>query len=148
MSGPMARCFLPSYQIVGSDINQSSNLKSIINKVSFLDNQTRIIITCDSKRLQSIQTPLLVCCRDIRAAIMAPCAYSPVAMSVAATPTLTGGRPGSPVLCMANSMRKNVTPLSDIQESAFYGHVHKTCFALDNHVVACSGPVWSSLTIT
>lgn len=54
--------------------------------------------TWDSNKLQSIQTPCPVFSLDKRPAMMAPCVYSPVAMSVAATPTLQGGPSGSPVL--------------------------------------------------
>jgi hypothetical protein len=43
--------------------------------------------TCDSNRLQSIHTPFPVFSLEIRAAMIAPWAYKPVAMSVLATPT-------------------------------------------------------------
>jgi hypothetical protein len=55
-------------------------------------------VTCVSKRLQSIQTPLPVCWRESRAAMIAPCAYRAVCRSTTATPTLQGGPSGSPVL--------------------------------------------------
>lgn len=45
--------------------------------------------TCDSNKLQSIRTPFPVFSLEMRAAIIAPWAYKPVAMSVLATPTYT-----------------------------------------------------------
>lgn len=43
--------------------------------------------TCDSNKLQSTHTPFPVFSLEIQAAIIAPWAYKPVAMSVLATPT-------------------------------------------------------------
>lgn len=54
--------------------------------------QTHSAVTCDDSRLQSMWSPLPVLRRCSRAAMTAPCAYSPVARSVIATP----GRTGSP----------------------------------------------------
>ena len=77
--------------------------------------------TCDSNRLQSIQTPFPVFSLEIKAAMIAPWAYKPVAMSVLATPTysivmwhrihqlwleqtLHGGPSGSPVLAQRDKL--------------------------------------------
>lgn len=51
-----------------------------------------------SKREESIFWPLPVRRRAWRAARMAPCVYSPVEMSVSATPGLVGGPSRSPVM--------------------------------------------------
>jgi hypothetical protein len=92
----VSRCFLTRDQVIRGNICQSRYLQtmSFWNITQYVQYQ----LTCDSNKLQSIQTPLPVFSREIMAAMMAPWVYKPVAMSVAATPTLAGGRSGSPVL--------------------------------------------------
>lgn len=117
MCGAITRCFLTCNQIVGRNICQPSDLNNV-NVLTIPSSMQRLVITCDSKRLQSIHTPFPVCWRDISAAIMAPWAYKPVAISVAATPTLAGGRSGSPVL-EAERRQNLVIPGSDRSEAEF-----------------------------
>ena len=96
MGCSMSGGFLSGDQVVGGYVCKACYLIKCKQIWDIL--QSRRIFTCVSNKLQSIQTPWPVCWRDISAAIMAPWAYNPVAISVAATPTLAGGRSASPVL--------------------------------------------------
>lgn len=92
----MSSRFFLRNQIVRCDVRQTSDLYTApmgLGKVI-----RDLFLTCVSNRLQSIQVPTPVCWREMRAAIMAPCAYNAVERSVTATPTLQGGPSGSPVL--------------------------------------------------
>lgn len=55
--------------------------------VTLMLSELEKVHTCDSNRLQSIQTPFPVFFLEIKAAMIAPWVYKPVAMSVLATPT-------------------------------------------------------------
>ena len=99
--GTMPPSLCTSNQIVGRDIREAGQLSSVsVHRTQLHAVKER---TCDSKRFASIQQPLPVCWREMRAAIIAPWVYRPVAMSVTATPTLDGGRSGSPVLHRVSS---------------------------------------------
>ena len=75
--------------------------------------------------------------------MMAPWVYKPVEMSVTATPTLDGGRSGSPVLGAIHSFR----------EQAFHrywqcsSHMHKPGFPLDHDIIARRCSIWACLSV-
>ena len=86
MGGRYRACLLLA-QLLGSLMQYLLNLRSrptsVIPTQSTLEGER----TCDSNRLQSIHTPFPVFSLEIKAAMIAPWAYKPVAMSVLATPT-------------------------------------------------------------
>jgi len=134
--------FLSCNEIVGCNIRETGKLISWSQTYA---NTPHTRQTCDSNRLQSIQTPFPVFWREIRAAIIAPWAYSPVEISVTATPTLDGGRSGSPVLRTCGQYMMH-SRLSDVL-LAFYPHVHKPCFTLDHDVVSRRFSIRTRLSI-
>jgi hypothetical protein len=131
--------FLSCDEIVGCNIRETGKL---VSRSQTYANTPRTRQTCDSNRLQSIQTPFPVFWREIRAAIMAPWAYSPVEISVTATPTLDGGRSGSPVLRTCGQYMVPSCPAD-----GFYPHVHKPCFTLDHDVISRRFSIRTRLSI-
>ena len=105
-------------------------------------NERALARTCDSNRLRSIWTPRPVCCRESSAAMITPCVYSSVAMSVAATPILHGGPLHSPVLCVARGQQSASAQEEGRRKSRDCAlHVHEARFHLDDDIVPRCLPI-------
>lgn len=102
-----------------------------------------ILHTCVLNKLQSIFCPFPVLCRCNNAAIIAPCAYNPVAMSVSATPTFTGSPP-----C---NWRNDDIRLDHKQVIIAYFracYVHQTSYSRYNNVISSPISTRSSWSIS
>lgn len=75
--------------------------------------------------------------------MIAPWAYKPVAMSVAATPTLHGGPFGSPVLGIA--VRYGIFYRHGNEKQC--SHVHQTSFSLNDYIIASGCLIRTRLSI-
>ena len=75
--------------------------------------------------------------------MIAPWAYNPVAISVAATPTLHGGPSGSPVL---GPRRVILYPGAEMGKED--SHVHQASFSFDDHIIPSGRLERASLAIS